>query len=262
MKFVVRFSRFFLLATTVLLLAPVYAQAGLTITAVATQSSISVGGSTDVSVYATSDSSDNIGQFNIAFDIKADSGNTTAPVASLEFIAPNAANDPTLSNSAYIYSASNANFSGDASFKTDTGQAFGTVADPGNIGYNTHIAGSDIYDGSDPNGYVTLTPGTTVLLADLVVAFSPQYTTNANGDLFDITLNLSGSNTAFGDGMGGAAAVSSPGTNGATLATVLVTSSQTMSTPEPATIWMGVLGGIVVAARGLNRQLMRYHVRR
>ncbi len=253
MSIVDRFSRAAFLVITLLVLLPMPAQAELLLTATATNGSISANGSTDIKVYATSDSTDNIGQFNIAFDIRPDGSNANTPLASLQFLSPDPSNDSTLINNSYIYNPSNGNFAGDASFQADTGSAFGVATDPDSTGYDTHFAGSDIYDGSDNNGYVVLTSSTTVLLADLVVTFSPQYTTNPAGDLFDITVQLSG--TAFGDGSGGSSTVASPA-DGATIAQVLVTPTQqpTNPIPEPNTMTLALIGGVAIAAGGTFRK--------
>lgn len=229
-------------------------EAGVTITA--TGGSLSVGGgSLIIPVMISTDGSDTVTEINVAYDIKADSANASTPVASLEFVTPSsAATDPTLNSSSYIYNPLNPDLVGTASFKLDLSppQVFGIASDPSSIGFNTHFAGADIYDGTDDGA--VLVSGKRYLLTNLVISFAGPATTNAAGDLFDITLHLG--STYFKDGSGNAVGLIDPTLEDSTIATVLVTSTVAQAVPEPSSLVMCVLGFVFCTAH-IKRMQMR-----
>jgi hypothetical protein len=240
-----------ILALTVLSTWQIPVQADLTFTA--TGGTVTAGGSTlDIPIYVRSDGSDSLGQFTVVFNIKSDASNLISPVASLGFVKPGSiASDPTLNDMYYVYNPNNPNLSGTASFKQDTGQIFGTASDPNSIGYNTRFAGSDIYDGTDPSGGAMLSPGMDYVIADLILTFTSSTTTNAAGDLFDITFSLTSS--SFQDGGGNDLTVASPSMNDTTIAQVLVTPNVV---PEPSTLITTLMG---VATCVLVNHAVRVH---
>jgi len=190
-------------------------------------------------VMITSNSSDDLGQFTAVFDITSNASNAVVPVTSLEFVSPAAyLTDPTLNAGNYVYNG--------VSFAYDTATVFGVASDPVGSGYNTEFAGADIYDGSAVSGAVTIANGTSYLLANLVFQYSAPGTTNAAGDVFNITLNRASS--SFYDGSGNALTVVG---YDPILAIGTVSSSGTISVvpiPEPSSLLMSltaIIGGCI-----------------
>ena len=243
--------RVFPLALAALLAAlPAASRGDLILTA--TGGDLSPGGSTlVVPVAIATNSADSLGQFTLVFDIVPSASNPIAPVASLAFIGPASySTDPTLNDTSYLYNASNPDpdLAGTASFKYDTNQVFGVASDPGSIGFNTHFAGADAYDGNDPSGAVSLT-GAGYLIANLVVTFPAATTTNPSGDLFDIVLDVA--HSSFQDGFGASLTLSQSTVSNPTLATVHV---GTQAVPEPSAFALALMGfasaGIRATFRG------------
>ena len=190
-------------------------------------------------VMITSNSSDDLGQFTAVFDITSNASNAVVPVTSLEFVSPaDYLTDPTLNAANYVY--------GGLSFAYDTATVFGVAGDPAGSGYNTEFAGADIYDGSAVSGAVTIANGTSYLLANLVFQYSAPGTTNAAGDVFNISLNRASS--SFYDGSGNALTVVG---YEPILAIGTVSSSGTISVvpiPEPSSLLMSltaIIGGCI-----------------
>ncbi len=204
-------------------------------------------------VLITSSASDDLGEFTAVYDIKPDSSNAISPLASLEFVSPSDyTTDPTLNDTNYVYNASNPNVPGGASFDYDTSTVFGGASDPTSSGYNTHFSGSDIYFGSAASNAATLVSGTSYGLSNLVLQYIAPGTTNAAGDVFDITLDLA--NSSFKDGSNHRLSISSP--NGANPIIAIVTvlsatditvSMPVASVPEPSSLALAGLGSIGLA---------------
>lgn len=226
---------------------------------------ISVAPSTNgtAQVLVTSSSSDDLGQFTVVYHIKPDASNAITPVASLEFLSPSSyTTDPTLNDTNYVYNSSNPNVPGGASYSYDTSSTFGGASDPFSSGYNTHFSGSDIYDGTAASGAATLVTGNSYGLSNLVLQYNAPSTTNASGDVFDITLDLT--NSSFADGSNNPLSVSNPTGVDPIFAIVTVSPAgditvslpTTAAVPEPTSLTLLCLGGIGLAL-GAYRQKRR-----
>jgi|GEM_PF-6678478 len=215
------------------------ADAGLIISALPSNTGVA-------QIMITSDSSDEVADFTVVFDILPNPLNPIPPISSLEFVgASSYLTCPSLNDPDYIFYG--------ASLDYDSGSVLGSISDPNGWGFNTEFSGQDIYDGAASSGSVSVASGTSFVLANLILAYTATGTTNPPGDIFNLVISLNPGKSAFHDGAGNLLTINN--TN-PILANATVYTSGAISIvpvlPEPSSIVMSliaIIGGFVHSRR-------------